>query len=213
MQNSFSLRLTPHPFNQVNSGYSASFLSSLFKNKASFIKVLMFEEEDPIHFHIFLYSTIGDSAIRKWIKKWLPKLKGNAYFSIHPCDNCKKHTTCSYSAKTYVSKEGKHLLSKGFNTTQVCEYVSVGKELLVTARLTSNDSRRLLHIGKLYQETPHLLSQHIISWYEKQSQTPPSKTHIRTLIRQIMYKYNADFRRAYATALDEIVLEVRTYPL
>lgn len=217
----FTLRITPVPLSTSSSSqtsvvYSADYLSSLFDNKKSFVRVLMFQEiGPPVHFHLHITTSMTMSGLRKWLVRWLPLLKGNKYFSIHPCDNCKKHKDCINSGRTYTAKEGQWCLSKGYSIAEVCEYVAIGKELAITAKLTANDSRRLKYIGNLFQKSPDIkkLGGFILKWYSTQGLVPPSRTIVRTLIRQVLYKYDAHFRDIYELALDETIMSVHDNPL
>lgn len=212
----FTLRITPQPLSTSASTYSADFLSSLFDNKKSFKRVLMFQEiGPPVHFHLHITTSMTMSGLRKWLVRWLPLLKGNKYFSIHPCSKCKKHKDCVSSGRTYVCKEGSYCLSKGYSIAEVCEYVAIGKELAITAKLTANDSRRLKYIGNLFQKNPDIkmLGTFILKWYSTQGLVPPSRTILRTLIRQVLYKYDAHFRDIYELALEETIVSVHENPL
>lgn len=216
MESIFSLRITPHPLKQLPSGYSIDYIVKLFVNKVKFIKVMFFEEHDPTHLHAIIYSHISESGIRKWIKKWLPKLKGNPYFQLHNCSKCvkKSHDSpCHKKAHYYVAKEGRLKGNKGFTEAQLCEYVAKGKELAMTARLTANDSRRLLWIGERYKNNRNKLNEYIQEWYEKQNQCPPQKHLLDRLINNIFFKYDADYRNRYNEALIDRIRELYHNPL
>ncbi len=221
MESIFSLRITPHPAKQESSGYSIDYIVKLFLNKDKFSKLMFFKEGsgslcrqsgtvnlNTPHLHAVIHSHISESGIRKWIKKWLPKLKGNAYFQLHNCSKCtkKKHDSpCNEKAYYYVAKEGSLVGNKAFSEAELCEYVAKGKELAMTARLTANDSRRLLWIGERFQKDRNGLAKYIQEWYEKQNQCPPGRMHIDRIIRNIFYKYDADYRLRYDQALKEHV--------
>ncbi len=210
--NSYTFRITPQPLKQEPT-YKVEIIASLFKDK--FDKFMIFQEQEPIHLHIYIETKLGTSAIRKWIKLKLPKLKGNPYWAIHPCTNCKqkKHKkdmfkSCAPQARTYVAKEGHLIGSKNISNENLCKYVVKGKELAITAGLTTNNSRRLKYIGERYQDKPLLLSSHILKWYETQNQVPPRGMPIRHLIHQIYYSYDTKYRARYEENLDALCLNV-----
>ncbi len=206
--NSYTVRITPQPLKQEAS-YTVDFISNMFNDK--FNKFMIFQETSPIHLHIYIETKISVSAIRKWIKKFFPKLKGNPFWAIHPCTNCKqrKHKkdmfkSCAPQARTYVAKEGNLISSKNIPHTSLCKYVALGKELATTANLTTNNSRRLKYIGERYQETPLQLHSHILKWYETQGQVPPRGMPIKNLIHQIYYSYDTKYRARYGEQLDTL---------
>ncbi len=210
-EHTHSFRITPHPPNSSDSLYSVDYLMTLFLKKDKFLKLMFFKETNPLHLHGVVVSSIKESAIRKWVKKWLPALKGNAYFQIHNCMKCKlkKHVQpCHKKAYTYVAKEGKLVAYKGFEAAELCEYVAKGKELAMTAKLTANDSRRLLWIGERYKKKPQDLHLFIVMWYEFQGQCPPSAMCLKRICRQIYFKYDANYRSDYEGALAQFCRDI-----
>lgn len=210
-EHTFSFRITPFPPKQEDSTYSVDYLMTLFINKDKFTKLMFFSESNPTHLHGVVISQIKESAIRKWIKKWLPNLKGNAYFQLHNCVTCKLRNhdqPCNKNAYTYVAKEGKLVAVKGFESAELCEYVARGKELAMTAKLTANDSRRLIWVGERYHKKPQDLHLYIIKWYESQGQCPPSATHLKRLCRQVFFKYDQNYRSDYEYALHQFCTDV-----
>ncbi len=212
--NSYTFRITPQPLKQLAT-YTVEHISNLFDNK--FKKFMIFQESDPTHLHIYIETPISTSAIRKWIKKVLPRLKGNPYWAIHPCTNCKqkKHKkdmfkSCAPQARTYVAKEGHLIKSKSISDHNLCKYVVTGKELAITAGLTTNNSRRLKYIGERYMDKPQSLSSHILKWYETQNQVPPRGMPIRNLIHQIYYSYDPKYRARYEYNLDALCVNIHS---
>lgn len=202
------MRITPHPINNVLS-YSLEYISKMFNDK--FNKFMIFQETNPIHLHIYLETKTQVSSLRKWIKKYLPKLKGNAYWQVHPCTNCKQKDhkkdmfkSCAPQARTYVAKEGQLLAQQGFSNHDLCKYVAIGKELATTAALTSNNSRRLKYIGNLYINDKKNLHAHILRWYETQNQVPPRGNIMRRLIHTILFQYDASYRSYYGDSLKDL---------
>lgn len=106
------------------------------------------------------------------------QFKGECLFQLHNCVTCKLRNhdqPCNKNAYTYVAKEGKLVAVKGFESAELCEYVARGKELAMTAKLTANDSRRLIWVGERYHKN--------------------LKTYIYILLNGMSLKVNVHHRR------------------
>ncbi len=214
---SYTLRITPQPHNQQFS-YSVDCIAQGFLKKYEPPnRIMIFQESEPVHLHIYLETHVKVSAIRKWIKKQFPLLKGNPFWAIHPCSNCKqkKHKkdmfkSCSPQAKTYVAKEGNLVVSQCIPTDLLCQYVASGKELAITASLTTDNSRRLQYIGSLFQSDPKNLHGHILKWYETQNQVPPRGNIMKTLVHKILFQYSPEYRSIYKDSLEDLCTTIES---